>query len=96
LGVELKYRPRRLSGEEYRRFARAVMERDGWRCRNPWCGSRRHLEIHHEPSRSRGGEDVAEKVLTLCAPCHRARHDARLHIKLVSGNLFRFLPTQAG
>jgi hypothetical protein len=47
----------------------SVYERDRHRCTNPVCG-RRDVTPHHLRFRSRGGDDSAENVTTLCVWCH--------------------------
>jgi 5-methylcytosine-specific restriction endonuclease McrA len=32
------------------------------------------LEVHHQQSRSRSGDDVEENLITLCAECHASSH----------------------
>jgi 5-methylcytosine-specific restriction endonuclease McrA len=54
---------------------RAVLERDGHRCRVAGCGSTRFLAVHHREPRSAGGANTIENLVTLCARCHRAIHD---------------------
>ena len=62
----------RLEPEAYRRLARAVLARDGWRCQD--CGTAHNLQVHHLRARSQFGDDAEENLITLCAGCHRARH----------------------
>jgi 5-methylcytosine-specific restriction endonuclease McrA len=62
----------RLEPEAYRRLARTVLARDGWRCQH--CGVATNLEAHHLVPRSRLGGDIDENLITLCARCHRNRH----------------------
>ena len=61
------------------RLRRAVLRRDRFRCRAAGCGSARFLAVHHQQMHSRGGTDALENLVTLCAPCHRALHDAEQH-----------------
>lgn len=61
---------------------REVFERDGWRCRVPWCKRRQQLERHHVVPRSQGGPDTKENSVILCHGCHRDRHDGKLRIGL--------------
>jgi hypothetical protein len=70
-----KREPVRLSGKDWQALVRKVMRRDGWQCRNPECGERRHLSVHHVLPRSQGGDDVEENLITLCIPnCHDPIH----------------------
>jgi len=54
---------------------RAVLVRDGYRCRAPGCTSTRFLEVHHRVPRARGGTNRPDNLVTLCAACHRLRHE---------------------
>jgi 5-methylcytosine-specific restriction endonuclease McrA len=62
----------RLDRENYGQLQRQVLERDGWHCQ--WCGSMRHLEVHHQVFRSQSGSDEEPNLITLCAPCHAMAH----------------------
>lgn len=55
---------------------RAVLVRDGYRCRAPGCTGTRFLEVHHRVPRARGGTNRPDNLVTLCAACHRLRHEA--------------------
>ncbi len=55
-----------------------VLERDRFRCQAPGCGNSRFLEIHHVKSRSRGGGNELDNLITLCSGCHRLHHEGRL------------------
>lgn len=67
------------NGWEYRRWRKAVYERDDFTCRD--CGQRgRRLHAHHVKDWANHSElryDVANG-LTLCLPCHGKRHPFRL------------------
>jgi hypothetical protein len=54
---------------------RAVLVRDGYRCRAPGCTGTRFLEVHHRVPRARGGTNRPDNLITLCAACHRLRHE---------------------
>jgi 5-methylcytosine-specific restriction endonuclease McrA len=62
----------KLSLEEYDRLRKQVLRRHGWRCQE--CGSSQHLEVHHLVKRSQLGDDEDENLISLCATCHRKRH----------------------
>jgi 5-methylcytosine-specific restriction endonuclease McrA len=62
----------RLDLELYDRLREQVLRRDGWRCQS--CGARSNLEVHHKESRSQGGDDSEENLITLCARCHSLVH----------------------
>lgn len=55
---------------------RAVMNRDGYRCRMPGCGKTHFLEVHHLVPRSRGGGNEPDNLVTLCSSCHRFVHES--------------------
>ena len=38
----------KLDSESYSKLHRQVLERDRWRCQ--FCGSMRHLQVHHSSS----------------------------------------------
>lgn len=54
---------------------RAVLARDGHRCRAPGCGRTRFLEVHHRLPRERGGDNRPDNLITLCSACHRIWHE---------------------
>ncbi len=62
----------RLEPDAYRQLTRKLLARDGWRCQD--FGTSQNLQVHHLQSRSRLGGDVEERLITLCAGCHEARH----------------------
>lgn len=58
----------------YKRWAKAVKDRDGWACRE--CGSEDRLHAHHI-KRWCDYPDLRYEIdngLTLCHPCHEAAH----------------------
>jgi len=62
----------RLEPDAYARLHQQILERDHWRCQH--CGSRQHLQVHHQELRSHFGSDTAENLKTLCTLCHRRAH----------------------
>ncbi len=54
---------------------RAVLIRDGHRCRAKGCTSTSFLEVHHWRARSRGGDNSLGNLITLCSSCHRYLHE---------------------
>ena len=50
------------------KIARAVFERDGWKCRH--CQNRNGLHPHHIIFKSHGGLDALNNLITLCSCCH--------------------------
>jgi 5-methylcytosine-specific restriction endonuclease McrA len=67
-----KTRPIRMDRTQYPELQRAILLRDGWRCQV--CGTRSHLEVHHQQFRSRSGDDTEENLITLCHDCHSGEH----------------------
>ena len=57
---------------------RAVLARDGHRCRISGCGNTRFLEVHHIVRRAKGGGNGAENLLTICSSCHGLIHERAL------------------
>jgi len=53
--------PRRRYHQTYATF--------GYRCACPMC-TRRNVEAHHEPPRSRGGRDRPQDLVAVCPPHH--------------------------
>ena len=72
----------RLPQNSYKALCRDVLDRDGWRCRNPRCNMRNGLHVHHVQFRSEGGVDESWNLLTLCALCHEAIHRYELFISV--------------
>ncbi len=69
--------PRPSSNPEYvpAHVRREVWRRDGGRCQYPLasggvCGSTLRLELHHSPSRFRGGRPTAKDLTLRCGPHH--------------------------
>ncbi len=56
---------------------RQILTRDNHCCQAPGCGRRHFLEIHHRKPRARGGTHEPANLITLCAACHRLRHERR-------------------
>jgi hypothetical protein len=57
----------------------SILSRDGYRCQNPVCRSRRHLHKHHQEFRSRGGSDESTNKCTTC----ESRHQRGVHKKYI-------------
>ena len=61
----------RLHVRRWRRVRRAVLDRDGWRCRK--CGRAGRLEVDHiDPDSGRDPFDMAN-LQALCRGCHIAK-----------------------
>lgn len=60
--------------DEYRRWRKAVFDRDGYECRK--CGARGYVVAHHLASfhASRERRTDLENGVTVCAPCHLFFH----------------------
>ena len=57
-----------------RALRRAVMQRDGGRCRFPGCSTRHRLHVHHITHWEHGGRTDRLNLLLLCPQHHRAVH----------------------
>ena len=60
----------RLNGAAFERWKKAVLDRDGWKCRR--CDRPYNLSVHHIRKRSDLRLDTMENGITLCARCHDA------------------------
>lgn len=60
------------STSAWRKSARLAKSRDSFRCHR--CGESKNLSVHHCISRSRGGSDDLENLITLCSCCHAKVH----------------------
>ena len=60
------------------KLRRAVLRRDGGKCRVPGCRHAVFTDVHHLVPRSEGGTDSLEKLATFCGAHHRAIHDGKL------------------
>ncbi len=76
----------RLPPDEYKTLCRRVLERDGWRCRNPRCGMRNGLHVHHIIFRSEMGVDESWNLVAVCSDCHNLIHDYKLFIYVPDGS----------
>ena len=66
------HRSQRVQGRRWERVRRAVLDRDGWRCRA--CGRRGRLEVDHVEPLHRGGDPWDPSNLqALCRGCHVAK-----------------------
>jgi hypothetical protein len=67
-----------------RRTRQLVLARDGHRCKNPRCRTKRGpFQVDHIWPVSRGGTDRLVNLQTLCAPCNRAKSATVPHWTLV-------------
>ncbi|MDH5782580.1 MAG: HNH endonuclease [Candidatus Bathyarchaeota archaeon] len=44
-----------------------------------YCGKKRDLTVEHILPRSRGGPDIADNVVFVCARCNSSKGDKRLY-----------------
>ena len=58
----------RLSSSRWQPLRRAVLERDGYRCRE--CGRSGALEVDHVVRRHDGGSDALDNLQSLCRDHH--------------------------
>jgi len=58
--------------KDWGRVRRAVLDRDGWRCRE--CGRAARLEVHHKRPLKDGGSNALDNLATLCVRCHKIAH----------------------
>jgi 5-methylcytosine-specific restriction endonuclease McrA len=60
-------------GPEWEELARSIRKRDGYQCRM-WGSRNMELHVHYLISRSQGGPDSPENLVTLCKDCHNRIH----------------------
>ncbi len=68
---------------------RAVLARDGRRCRS--CRSGGDLMVHHIRFRSRGGPSRADNLVTLCCRCHALVHEGLPRVEGRNARSLRFV-----
>lgn len=61
-----------LSAKLKNETRKAVYRRDHFRC--ALCDSDRGLQIHHVVTRSQGGTNYPQNLVTLCWKCHAVAH----------------------
>jgi 5-methylcytosine-specific restriction endonuclease McrA len=66
-----------LNEEAYDQLKKHVLNRDGWKCQD--CGTSANLQVHHLVYRSQLGPDESTNLISLCARCHRRRHNNLFH-----------------
>lgn len=59
---------------------RAVIARDGGRCKVPWCRNHRWIDIHHLRPRAEGGDHSLDNTCLPCEAHHLALHRGLLRI----------------
>jgi len=77
-----KQKPIRLKGKKKTDLNDAVLERDGYSCKSPYCKNGWPLDLpHHVQLKSQLGDDVEENLVTLCIHCHaKIHHTAELKV----------------
>ena len=57
------------AGKRWRAVRKAVLDRDGWKCRR--CGGRGRMEVHHQKPLAEGGDPFAlDGLESICRGCH--------------------------
>jgi hypothetical protein len=69
---------------------RAVLRRDGARCRVTGCRHATFVDVHHLVPRAEGGPHTPENLVTLCSAHHRAIHRGELLIEGSPSTALRF------
>jgi 5-methylcytosine-specific restriction endonuclease McrA len=59
---------------------RAVLRRDGGKCRVPGCRHAIYTDVHHIALRSEDGKHGLDNLVTLCSAHHYASHNGKLSI----------------
>src|SRR5688572_4782993 len=72
---------------------RAVLLRDGRRCRVPGCSNHLWVDVHHVVPRSAGGRNVVDNLVTLCSVHHRLVHVGLLVVEVIGDLLVFTFPT---
>jgi 5-methylcytosine-specific restriction endonuclease McrA len=67
----------RTREREWQKVRKAVLVRDGYRCRS--CGTPEKVDVHHIRFRSMGGADTSENLCALCRICHLEMHAYRMY-----------------
>ena len=73
--------------EQHRRWHRATLERDRYRCRAPECTKRSTLEVHHIIYAGNGGPDEEWNLVTLCHYHHQhGQHAGRIRVQGIASD----------
>jgi hypothetical protein len=67
---------------------RAVLHRDGHRCKVPGCTNRLWLDVHHTHELCRGGDHREEMLISLCSTHHGLVHDGLMAVWLHGERVF--------
>lgn len=62
-------------GQTFRELIDFVLHRDNYQCRACGAGGENTVHVHHWKYKSRGGDDVASNLITLCFRCHDRIHN---------------------
>ncbi|HEX5099441.1 MAG TPA: hypothetical protein VFV94_08065, partial [Polyangiaceae bacterium] len=78
--AHVEARPSRATQTIPPAMRRAVLRRDGGKCRVPGCRHAVFTEPHHLERRCEGGKHLVDNLVTLCGAHHRAAHSGSLII----------------
>jgi RNA-directed DNA polymerase len=56
---------------EWRNIRDDILMRDNYQCQD--CATKQNIDAHHIKERWKGGQDIAENLVTLCKDCHVKR-----------------------
>ena len=71
-----KQRKRFYQTREWRSMSKRIRERDGWLCQSCLPRTVGAELVHHIVPLSENGEPLKESnLISICAECHRLRHD---------------------
>lgn len=73
-------------------LARKVRARNGERCANPGCGTRRGVQAHHIRYRASGGPTVPGNETAICRTCHTLVHAGLIEIERGPGGKLEWRP----
>jgi len=77
-----KREAKRQREQDWQAVRKAVLQRDGWRCRVSGHGAHEgRLEVHHLKNRSQGREDSTRNCMVLCALHHELVRLHHIHIR---------------
>lgn len=65
------YRDEYLKSDAWKRKRYVVLKRDNWRC--VYCGARA-TQVHHMKYAKNIGKEPIEWLVSICKPCHDAKH----------------------
>jgi len=80
VGAHVGATPSRATQTIPPKVRRAVLRRDGKKCRLPGCRHTRFVDVHHIQLRSELGEHHPDNLVTLCSAHHYGIHEGRLSV----------------